>query len=139
ITATHPGMSFTYRFDISNEGPVPITVTSIGASPAEQDGTGITTTLPVRMQKDLSAPASIRPGWEPFRPFGLAPDQETAIEMQVVMHRCPPRGSSPSWGREPVTFTVFGITRHVDFQPNVQIELLGDSCAEDQASGNSAA
>jgi hypothetical protein len=124
IPMTHPDLTFTYRFSISNDSPVPITVTAIGSSASDQEASQLTR-VPVRMQLNVLDPTSTETHWEPFGSFDLDPHREAAIEMRATVQRCLASESAVDWGTEPVTFKVLGITRHVDFQPNVQIDLVG--------------
>jgi hypothetical protein len=45
--------------------------------------------------------------------------------MEAVLHNCLAKDSTLGWGPEVVTFRVFEVTRRVEIQPNVQIELVG--------------
>jgi hypothetical protein len=112
---------FTYRFSIWNHGPVPITITGFGIPKSEQAGDGLTN-VPVAIYPDVYAVPSVGGAWEPVRPLTLQPRQMAGVEMRVtVTMKC----WSVKWNTIPVTFTVYGIERHVFAPMNVQIDLVG--------------
>jgi hypothetical protein len=117
------GLTFDYRFSIWNHGPVSITVTQLGVPLDEQQGDGVTE-VPVSINPDVYA---YPPGgtWEPVRPVTLQPRQMMAVEMRVTVTSCMDRGAVTRWNSIPVSFTMFGIHRHVLAPTNVQINLVG--------------
>jgi hypothetical protein len=117
---SYKGLTFTYRFSIWNHGPVPITITRFGIPNSEQvDGL---TKVPVAIYPDVYTDPSVGGAWEPVRPVTLQPRQEAGVEMRVTLTKC---WSDVKWNRVPVTFTVYGIERHVFAPMNVQIDLVG--------------
>jgi hypothetical protein len=117
------GMTFRYPFSIWNDGPVSVTIDDIGTFGTHSDF--IVTRRPVRVQVDPHEGPTGSP-WIAFHPFTLAPEHEAAIEMEAAVHRgCIDPGSSMSLVSEDVTYSVFGVTRHVDFTPDVAIVLIG--------------
>jgi hypothetical protein len=121
------GMSLRYRFSITNDGPVPVTIDDVGTS--EVHSNQFVTRRPVRVMLDRYATPTGSP-WISFRPFTLAPQQEAAIEMEATMHGgCLSPSTSISWGTEEITYSVFGITRHSDFTPNVEVVLTSSDAS----------
>ena len=117
------GLTFLYRFSIWNHGPVSITVTQLGTPLAEQRGIGFTA-VPVRINPNVYA---FPPGgtWGPVRSVTLEPRQTMAVEMRVTVTSCLEQGYDARWNSVPVSFTMFGIHRHVVATTNVQIDLIG--------------
>lgn len=118
------GLSFDYRFTLSNSGPVPITVTQVGSTLAEQAGTGTTA---VAVSINLNIYGTPHGGtWESVRPIVLRPRQEMAVRMRVTVTSCLQRGATAGgWSMVPVSFSVYGIHRDVFAPTNVQITLVG--------------
>ncbi len=117
---SYKALTFTYRFSIWNHGPVPITITRFGIPNSEQvDGL---TNVPVAIYPDVYTDPSVGGAWEPVRPLTLQPRQEAGVEMRVTLTKC---WSDVKWNKVPVTFTVYGIERHVVAPMNVQIDLVG--------------
>jgi hypothetical protein len=116
-----PGMTFRYGFSITNTGRVPITIVNAGST-GQQD---VSTTL---VEANLSLERA--PGLKqfgPFAPFGLGPGETAGLMMQVRVspHACSGKGSSTTWYEEPVTYRVFGITRHAEVPTGTEIRLVG--------------
>jgi hypothetical protein len=114
------GMTFRYRFSIRNDGPVAITIRDVGI-PVERTG-NVVNRHPVRVMTNAYATPTGSP-WIAFQPFTLAPGQEGAIEMEATLHGCVE--DMLGWGDEEMTYTVFGISRHVMFVPDVELTLVG--------------
>jgi hypothetical protein len=119
---SYKGLTFTYRFSIWNHGPVPITITRFGMPLAEQQGSGLTRTA-VSINPNLYAP--LGGNWGQIRPLRLESRQMVAVEERVTLTSCLERGATIKWNTIPVTFTVYGIERHVFVPMNVQIDLVG--------------
>jgi hypothetical protein len=114
-------MTFRYRFSITNTGPVPITVVDAGSGDTQQISTHVVEATP-------SLPTSSRPeGFGPFAPFRLAPGHVAGLTMQVHVAAdvCYSQGTSATWYEEPLTFRVFGITRHTVVNTGTEIRLEG--------------
>jgi hypothetical protein len=123
--------TFRYRLSISNSGPVAVRIDSIGTS-AGSVGAGSLTRRAVEVIPDpwrSSGPIGFT-SEEPWHPFTLAPGREAVVVMEAEYHgRCMQRGDSVSWFREPVTYSIFGVSRHADLQAGVEVRFTGDgSC-----------
>jgi hypothetical protein len=121
---SYEGLTFTYRFSIWNHGPVPITITRFGIPKSEQTPDGLTI-VPVAIYPDVYTDPSLGAAWEPVRPLTLQPRQMAGVEMRVTITSCMEDGATVKWNTIPVTFTVYGIERHVVSPMNVQIDLVG--------------
>jgi len=121
---SYEGLTFTYRFSIWNHGPVPITITQFGIPKSEQAGDGLTI-VPVAIYPDVNTDPSVGGAWEPIRPLTLQPRQMAGVEMRVTITSCMEDGATAKWNTIPVTFTLYGIERHVFAPMNVQIDLVG--------------
>ena len=55
----------------------------------------------------------------------LQPRQMAGVEMRVTITSFLEDGATVKWNTIPVTFTVYGIERHVFAPMNVQIDLVG--------------
>jgi hypothetical protein len=66
-------------------------------------------------------------GFMPFAAFRLDPKQEAIIEMEarVADNACVEGPGYASWFQEPVTYTIFGITRHCLVETGTEIRLVG--------------
>ena len=115
-------MTFRYRFSITNAGPVPITILDVGS----QDPQQISTKLVAAKPELLAAPGPAE-GFGPFAPFRLAPGEVAGLTMQVHVAPdvCYMQGSFAAWYQEPMTFRVFGITRHTVVNTGTEIRLEG--------------
>ena len=120
------GMTFRYRFAIANAGPVAITIKDVGL-PEERSG-DVVNRRPVRVMTNAYAGPTGSP-WIGFRPFTLAPGQEGGIEMQATLTGCLTNASTISWGEEEITFSVFGLTRHETFTPDIVMALVGSDAS----------
>jgi hypothetical protein len=116
------GLTFVYRFSIWNRGPVPITVTQFGIPLAEQDGSGLTRTT-VSINPNVYAP--LGGTWGPVRPLRLESRQMAAVEERVTLTSCLEKGATIKWNTVPVSFSMYGILRHIFATINVQIVLVG--------------
>ncbi len=118
------GTSITYRFSIANNGPAGVTVVGVG-DPLQADPGQAASLKVVSFRPDLQVAHDASTGWVPFRPFALSPGSQAGIEMQLTLKQCMPKAAGMMFGSVPVTFRVSGLTRHVWFQPDVQIDLRG--------------
>jgi uncharacterized repeat protein (TIGR01451 family) len=125
--AARPGTGFTYRISVRNDGPVPVTVTSVGES---RPGDVVTRRV-VAFKPNPYTGGSTSEGFETFHPFEIAPGAEAGIEIEV-------RTSSDlclsdtgdgqtylSWFTEPITYRILGITRHAVINTGNEIRLIG--------------
>jgi hypothetical protein len=111
-------MTFRYRFSITNTGPVPITVVDVGTGDTQQISTHVVQAKPSLLTSEQ---------WGPFTPFRLAPGEVAGLTMQVhvAANVCYIQGTSATWYEEPLTFRVFGITRHTVVNTGTEIRLEG--------------
>ena len=67
------------------------------------------------------------PGFVPFTASRLDPEQDAIIEMEarVGANACVEGRGSSSWFQEPITYTIFGITRHSSVETGTEIRLVG--------------
>jgi hypothetical protein len=116
------GMTFRYRFSITNTGRLPITIVDAGF-PQPQ---GISTQV-VGADPSLLGNPEPTSGFGPFAPFRLQPGGVAGLTMQVNVARdaCYERGSFASWYQEPVTYRVLGLTRHTTVDTGTEIRLEG--------------
>jgi hypothetical protein len=119
------GLSFTYRYHVYNQGPVPITVTSIGLPISVQRADVVTRDV-ARVKVDGGAGgAPILGGgrWVPFQPFTLHGRQGVSVEERAVetaVIDCLTR-----WNTERFSYKVFGLPRSDWVTLPVQINLIG--------------
>jgi hypothetical protein len=115
------GAPFTYAFSIHNDGPVSITVTSIGLPMQEQRGDMVT-----RVAKWVDPdPYDRHNVHEPFHAFTLEPGAEANVWMEATVTHCEGDGGTMSWSSEPIVFRVFGLTRSTYFTPDSAIGFVG--------------
>ena len=75
-------------------------------------------------------------GFVPFAPFRLDPEQGSVVEMEVQVgeNACVEGAGFSSWFEEPITYTIFGITRHgkhdILGQLRILLQLVGDGDAD---------
>jgi hypothetical protein len=122
-----PGGRFTYRFSITNEGPVPIEIVDAGVYEAEL----AVNRRVVGMEPDLWDDPGRFDRFVPFRPFTLEPDGEAALEMEVEVHSRIACASWVGWYSEPITFRVLGVERvqgWVDTGVEVRVLPPPDRC-----------
>jgi hypothetical protein len=113
--------TFRYRFSIRNNGPIGVTIRSVGAT----SGSGSTRLhrTAVRVVPSFEAPTQTS---EPWHAFSLAPGDEAIIEMKAVYHGiCKQPNTATSWNTEPFTFSVLGVTRHEDVMVGVEVRFVG--------------
>jgi len=115
------GTTFTYLVSIRNDGPVPVTIKDIGVK-----GGAITTRV-VAMNPHPYENGGPSRGFIPFTAFRLDPEQDAIIEMeaQVGANACVEGRGFSSWFQEPVTYTIFGITRHSSVETGTEIRVVG--------------
>jgi hypothetical protein len=115
------GTTFTYLVSMRNDGLVPVTIEDIGM------GGGAITTRVVAVNPHPYENGGPSRGFTPFAAFRLDPEQEAIIEMeaQVGANACVEGRGSTSWFQEPVTYTIFGITRHSSVETGTEIRLVG--------------
>ena len=121
IVQMRPKMEFRYGFSVTNTGRLPITIVDAG-SPGQQ---AISTTL-VEVNFSLER-ASGTKGFGPFAPFRLEPGETAGLMMRVRVsgQPCYGPGSFTTWYQEPVTYRVFGVTRHATVNTGTEIRLEG--------------
>ena len=115
------GTTFTYRVSIRNDGPVPVMIKDIGM----RGGAITTRVVAVNLHPyENGGPAR---GFIPFAGFRLDPHEDAIIEMQtqVGANACVEGRGSSSWFQEPITYTIFGITRHSSVETGTEIRLVG--------------
>jgi hypothetical protein len=63
----------------------------------------------------------------PFAAFRLDPKQKAIIEMEALVadNACVEGPGDTSWFQEPITHTIFGITRHSLVETGTEIRLEG--------------
>lgn len=120
----HPEMTFRYRFSIRNDGPLPVTILDAGRG---TDGDMVQSHL-VAARPDLSPPPGPSDGFEKFAPFAIPAGGQAALAMEVRVsdHPCYAPRTVTSWYTEPVTFSIYGITRHTDVPTGTEIRLEGN-------------
>src|SRR5207248_7973706 len=99
---------------VRNDGPMGVTITGIGESNRESDFPFVQSDV---LLGDVSGEYrySVGPGHShPFRPFSLGSGEERAILVRGTLEHCAKwsKGGFSTYGQMPVTFRVFGITRH---------------------------
>src|SRR6266550_3329957 len=115
------GTTFTYLVSIRNDGPVPVTIKDIGMK-----GGAITTRVAAFNPHPYEDGGPSR-GFVPFAPFRLDPEQGSVVEMEVQVgeNACVEGAGFSSWFEEPITYTIFGITRHSFVETGTEIRLGG--------------
>jgi hypothetical protein len=101
---------------------VPITITRFGVPACEQTG-GIST-VPVAIYPEVYRIPSIGGRWLPVQPITLQPRQMMGGGDANHRFNVPPARGPRAVDTVPVTFTVYGIERHVFAPMNVQIDLV---------------
>jgi len=116
------GMTFRYRFSVTNTGRFPITIVDAGFPQPLGISTQVVSANPAPMENP--GPAS---GFGPFAPFRLPPGGVAGLTMQVTVARdaCYAPGSFASWYQEPMTYRVLGVTRHATVGTGTEIRLEG--------------
>jgi len=100
-----PGKQFSFWFTLSNDGPVPVTITHVGALPQPFDFYRVSR---VQLQYfEGTAPPIVA-----FRPFRLSNNDFVNVLVTMQMRRCVQGEGAVSFGDIPVTFKLFGVTRH---------------------------
>jgi hypothetical protein len=113
---------FRYRFSIRNTGPVGVTIERIEASDRESASGLDRRAVRVDPEPYVGSPDAL----DPWHPFSLAPGDEAVVEMEATYEgMCMRRGDAVSWNREPVTFSVLGLTRHEDVMVGVEVRFVG--------------
>lgn len=115
------GTTSTYLVSIRNDGPVPVTIKDIGMR-----GGAITTRVVAVNPHPYENGGPAR-SFIPFAAFRLDPHEDAIIEMeaQVGANACVEGRGSSSWFQEPITCTIFGITRHSSVETGTEIRLVG--------------
>jgi hypothetical protein len=119
-----PGLRFTYLFSIRNDGPVPVTIGDVGF----HGSVGSVSTGVVAAEPDIDAKGRASGGFTPFVPFRLDPGREAAIRMEVRLADdvcIDPHGGTVVWYSEPVTYEIYGMTRHGEIDTGHEIRLTG--------------
>ena len=125
-----------YAYSLTNRGSRAVTILqppAIGAAPHELSMVRLDS---IWMSPKLDAccdPFHV----VPFRPFELPPGHARVVAVRLRFTNC--RGwdshSSETWGRQPITFRVFGVTRHaqVDLGVTIQVESPPDAACPGRA------
>ena len=115
------GTTFAYLVSIRNDGPVPVTIKDIGMKGGEF------TTRVVAFNPHPYEDGGPSRGFVPFAPFRLDPEQESVVEMEVQVGAdfCVEGPGFSSWFQEPITYMIFGITRHSLVETGTEIRLEG--------------
>jgi len=113
------GTTFTYQVSIRNDGPIPVTIKDIGMR-----GAAVTTRV-VAVNSHPYQNGGPSRGFMPFAAFRLDPAQEAFIEMgaDVAANACVEGPGYTSWFQEPITYTIFGITRHSLVETGTEIRI----------------
>lgn len=112
-----PGEEFSYWFTLSTQGPVGVTIASIGG----EDPTFSTYAIDRVQMKPLVGDART----SAFHPFFLAPKQYVDILVTARMRGCMEEGNATGIGSIPVGYRVFGISRSTIVYLPESIELTG--------------
>lgn len=113
------GSRFTVIVSIRNTGPVPVMIQGVESS--SDLGRRL-----VGMTPDLYATGTIKQP-EPFRPFSLPPDGETALEIEFSVGEQLCLGPNDTLGgyEQRLTFTIFGVERTQSVDAGLQLILRG--------------
>jgi hypothetical protein len=113
------GTTFTYQVSIGNRSLVPVTIEDVGMTEAA------VTTRVVAVNTHPYENGGPSRGFVPFTAFRLDPKQEAIIEIEVRVGQDGCTGSSGNlyWFTEPVTYSIFGITRHSYVETGTEIRL----------------
>jgi hypothetical protein len=116
------GMHFTYRFSVTNDAPVPVTIVGLPGT-----GGDIQVRL-VAAKPDLESGQGPMEGFGPFAPFSLPAGGEAGLEVRV--HVAPdacylPHTFASIW-QLPVSYRIAGITRHGWIDTGTEVRLEGN-------------
>jgi hypothetical protein len=134
IGAERIGSPLSYAFSIRNDGPVGITIRSIGGP--DPEGAVVSTRVvgadvePLRgtVSSELPGPG-VDGAVVPFAPFTLEPAEEAIVYMEAVVHTCNARGATQTLASVAVGYSVLGVPRSTRFVPNLQIAFRGAGCS----------
>lgn len=119
----HPGQTFFFAFDVTNDGPLPVTITHIGPS---NDNTGPYRISGVRLGPPvMRADTYSRGASTPFQPFALPGHAMRYVWIDAEFVGCLQRSTGAIFGTMPMTFTVFGVTRQTEFVMPMTIVISG--------------
>ena len=112
------GSTFRYVVSIRNDGPVAVTIKAVGG-----DG-GAISRRAVAVNLHPYENGSV---FGPFAPFKLGRGEEAFIQMEVRVSEdgCIEGRGFVGWYAEPITYTIFGITRHSFVETGTEIRLGG--------------
>jgi hypothetical protein len=118
------GMRFAYRFSIRNAADVPVTIVDVGT----HDGNGDIVVRPLRANTEPLIDQRLTGGFGPFEPFQLAPGAEAAIavEVHVGADACYASNTFAGIWELPVTYRIFGVTRHSWVDTGTEVRLAGN-------------
>ena len=118
-------MTFSYRFSIKNDAPVPVTIVDVGLHRSDDD----ISIRPVRAKPDLFTGTGPSAGFGPFEPFVIAAGSEAAVEVEVHVARdvCYLAHSFASVWQLPVSYRMLGLTRHSLVDTGIELRLEGTS------------
>jgi hypothetical protein len=119
----HPGQTFFFGFDVTNDGPLPVTITHIGPSNADEFPyriSGVRLGPPVMRADTYSRGAST-----PFQPFTLPGHAMRYVWIDAEFVGCLQGSSASIFGTMPMSFKVFGVTRQTEFVMPTTIVIRG--------------
>ena len=118
---THvPGQTFSFWFTITNDGPVGVTITRIGTAPTPFEALSFVS-VRISNQEGGTAPDRTRS----FAPFSLPGRGAVDLLATVRMEGCYGQGAATGLAGIPVSFRLFGVTRHTTVYPDESIEVVG--------------
>jgi hypothetical protein len=117
------GMTFTYRFSVTNDARVPVTILDVGFH-GDDD---VISVRPVAAKPALWLSPGPSAGYGPFEPFQVAAGDEAGIEVRVHVdpEACYTRGSSAVIWELPVAYRILGLTRHSWLDTGTELRLEG--------------
>ena len=112
------GSTFRYVVSIRNDGPVAVTIKAVGG-----DG-GAISRRAVAVNLHPYENGSV---FGPFAPFKLGRGEEAFIQMEVRVSEdgCIEGRGFVGWYAEPITYSIFGITRHSFVETRTEIRVEG--------------
>jgi len=113
---------FDYQISIRNDGTLPVTIRNVG----EASGQIARSVVAMNLYPYVN-PGAAPDVYVPFAPFRLRSGQEARIELEVHVSdvACVQPGMISGWSQEPITYSIFGITRHSYVETRTEIRLEG--------------
>src|SRR5205807_9222524 len=126
----HDGERFEFALTMRNDGPIGVTVTGVGGG---TEGTVVPFVQTHVLLADRSGEYmyDISPGHRHrFRSFSLAPGAKRLVMVRGVLEHCSSwaRGSSTDLSGLPVTYRVFGVTRHTFVFLRASVTITPAAC-----------